>query len=108
MVGVPFTAAVPFEGQERFWPEDSQRRYKGLLDRAEEVVFVCGKQGPFKKSFLDRNKWMVDRADRIAALWNGSWGGTGHCVEYADSKGVPIDQLWSRFGRYGEVLELVG
>ena len=30
-----------------------------------------------------RNEYMVDRCDKLTALWDGSSGGTGNCVKYA-------------------------
>lgn len=33
---------------------------------------------------------MVDRCDRLIAVWDGSNGGTGNCVKYAKEVGKPI------------------
>jgi hypothetical protein len=30
-----------------------------------------------------RNEWMVDQATRMAALWDGSGGGTGYSIQSA-------------------------
>lgn len=54
------------------------------------------------------NEWMVDRAGRIAALWDGSWGGTFNCLNYARRRGVPIDNLWDRWTLPADVRELLG
>src|SRR6478609_5888932 len=35
---IPFLAIIPFEGQERKWPEDARARYKRLLAAATEVI----------------------------------------------------------------------
>ena len=32
-----------------------------------------------------RNEWMVNHCDKLIAVWNGSDGGTGNCVNYAKS-----------------------
>lgn len=93
-LGIPFIAAVPFEGQERRWPPESQRRYAALLGRAESVVIVS--EYPGSKAMQLRNEWMVDRADKMLALWDGSWGGTFNCIQYAKKRGVPIENLWSK------------
>jgi uncharacterized phage-like protein YoqJ len=44
-----------------------------------------------------RNEWMVDNAHIVLALWDGSSGGTGNCIKYANRKSVnkPIINLWS-------------
>lgn len=92
---IPFTAAIPFEGQERRWPETSQARYHGLLDRAASVEIIS----PYCDilAYQHRNEWMVDRADEIAALWDGSWGGTFNCVRYAEKVGKPVENLWPKW-----------
>ena len=33
---------------------------------------------------------MVDLADKIIAVWNGSKSGTGHTVEYANKCNKPV------------------
>lgn len=38
---IPFTAAVPFVGQEKAWPQSSQKTYHKLLELALETVVVC-------------------------------------------------------------------
>lgn len=91
---IPFIAAVPFEGQECRWPLGSQQLYRALLEKAKEVVVVSpGGYDPAKMQI--RNQWMVDHADLVVALWNGSSGGTANCVRYAESQGKPIDNVWS-------------
>jgi uncharacterized phage-like protein YoqJ len=95
---VPFTAAVPFEGQESRWPDASRQQYHAILKQAAEVVVVCdGGYAPAKMQ--TRNEWMVDHADGIVALWNGTSGGTGNCVRYAERVGRPVDNLWPAWGR---------
>lgn len=94
-IAIPLIAAVPFVGQERRWPPESQRRYLGLIERAEAVEIVC--DFPGAKAMQLRNEWMVDHADEVVALWNGSWGGTFNCLAYARRRGVPASNLWARW-----------
>lgn len=92
-LGIPFVAAVPFIGQERAWPELSQRTFAVLLARAAEVVIVS--PGGYSPGAMHaRNHWMVDRCDLLAALWDGSSGGTADCVGYAERVGRPMVNLW--------------
>lgn len=94
--GLPFVAAVPFEGQERLWPDSSKRQHADLLKRAAQVVVVCpGGYDPQKMQ--TRNRWMVDHADGLVALWDGSSGGTANCVKYAQRIGRPVVNLWSAY-----------
>lgn len=95
-LNIPFTAAVPFRGQESRWPKESQELYHWLLDRAKEVVYVCDAgYAPWKMQV--RNEWMIDNCDSVLALWDGSKGGTGNCIAYADKVGRPIVNLYEEY-----------
>ena len=75
-------AAVPFESQDCKWPEASKKLYHELLDQCDEKVIVSeGKYSPILMQ--KRNEFMVDHSDCVIAVWDGSRGGTGNCVEYA-------------------------
>lgn len=82
-VGIPFIAAVPFEGQENAWPLSSQGDYRFLLLMAKEKVIVC-EGGYAAWKMQKRNEWMVDNCDVLIACWDGTSGGTGNCVRYAE------------------------
>jgi uncharacterized phage-like protein YoqJ len=75
-------AAVPFEGQEGKWPEQSQERWRKVISQADEVVLVC-EPGYAAWKMQKRNAWMVDHSQAVIAVWDGTKGGTGNCVEYA-------------------------
>mgnify|MGYP001569968591 CR=1 FL=1 len=82
---IPYTAAVPFDGQERVWPLEAQVWYRELLARAAVVHVVSpGTYAPWK--LQRRNEWMVDNCDVLLAVWDGSPSGTANCVEYAREK----------------------
>ena len=99
LCGVPFVAAVPFEGQELRWPEASQARYLYLLRRAEHI-HVVSLNGYSNAAFHARNRWMVDQCEAVVALWDGSpTGGTANCVAYANSVGKATINLWNIFVR---------
>ena len=91
-LGIPFVAAVPFLGQEGKWPQASQRIYKILLAKASEIVIVC-EEGYAAYKLQKRNEWMVDHSDKLIAVWNGSKGGTGNCVDYATKVGKEIYRI---------------
>jgi uncharacterized phage-like protein YoqJ len=95
-LGIPFIAAVPFAGQESAWPSVSQGYYNDLLKLASQVHIVSeGGYAPWKMQV--RNEWMVDRCDTVLALWDGSSGGTGNCIKYAEKVGKPIVNLWEAY-----------
>jgi len=88
-LSIPFKAAVPFEGQESRWPLKSQEKYRELLKCSQEIIVVSpGGYAPWKMQ--KRNEYMVDRADVVVAVWDGSSGGTKNCVEYAVSQDKTI------------------
>ncbi len=89
---IPFIAAIPFVGQERMWSYEAKQQYNSLLRQAEEVKVVC--EGRYHASKMQiRNEWMVDNADEIIAVWDGSSGGTSNCVKYAKEQGKKIYRI---------------
>ena len=94
-LSIPLVAAVPFPGQEAPWPPSSRDDYTGILSQATRVVFVA--QPPYAAWKLQRrNEWMVDRADVVWAVWDGSpTGGTANAISYAERQSKPVRNLWS-------------
>lgn len=98
-LGIPFHAYVPFQGQESKWPDAARRRYHDLLRLAERVLIVC--PGGYSMEKLQRrNECMVDDSDLLAALWNGTPGGTRNCLDYADRVGRQAENVWRRWVRH--------
>jgi uncharacterized phage-like protein YoqJ len=91
-LGIPFLAAIPFEGQEKAWPETSQKTFRLLRKlAAEEVIVSSGGYSADKMQV--RNIWMVDNCDTLIAVWDGTSGGTANCVAYAESVGKTIIRI---------------
>lgn len=90
---IPFVAAIPFKGQESKWSFSQKELYKSILKFAEEIVYVS-KEGFSAQKMQKRNEWMVDRADVILAMWDGTMGGTYNCIRYAESKNKKIINLY--------------
>lgn len=97
-LAIPVHAAIPFEGQQSQWPGSSQALWAGIVAQCTSVTFVC-EPGYAPWKMQKRNEWMVERCHRVAALWDGSSGGTGNCIKFADQYPRPIDNLWERFSR---------
>lgn len=88
-LGIPFEAAIPFEGQESKWTPESIAYFNYLKSKASEVIIVCeGDYHPRKMQL--RNQYMVNNCDLLIAVWDGSSGGTANCVNYAKSKNKKI------------------
>lgn len=96
---IPFIAAISFDGQESRWSSVDQQWFVDLLELAEEVVHTS-EPGYAVWKMQHRNKWMVDNADHVVALWDGSTGGTANCIKYAERVGKPITNLWSEYNGY--------
>lgn len=97
-LNIPTTLALPFLGFENRWPRDSQFQLEGLMYRAAHVQYICA-EGYAGWKMQKRNEWMVDNSDKVLALWDGSTGGTGNCVAYANKVNKPIINLWSEWSK---------
>lgn len=84
-------AASPYEGFESRWSEDWKARYNNVLGQADLVRFIC--KGYSKASFQIRNEWMVDRATRVIAVYNGEPSGTRNTIEYAKRQEIAITYI---------------
>lgn len=96
--GVPFVAAIPFKGQESAWPADSQRAYFDLLGKADVVVIVS--EGGYSASKMQiRNEYMVNKADVILTIYDGTKGGTRNCLIYAQKQSKPYVNLYEKWSK---------
>lgn len=98
--GYPFDAYVPFLGQESVWPKESQDHYKWLMSRADLIVYTCP-PGYAAWKMQARNEKMVQAAEEVLALWNGTSGGTANCVTYAGKVGKPVVNVWDKWVSFG-------
>lgn len=76
--------AKPFPSQYQRWPRAVIERYFAFIKKAKLVVDVSIDPYCVWKMHK-RNCWMVDRAETLIAVFNGTPGGTANCVEYAKS-----------------------
>lgn len=99
-LSIPFIAAIPFPNQDALWPYPARRRYLDLLRHSAESFIIS--QGLYSAHKMDlRNRWMVDRCDKLIALWDGVvGGGTWNCIKYAESKQVEVIHLWGKWQEY--------
>lgn len=94
---IPVHAYIPFEGQQRKWPRESQDQYWDLLDQIQTtgtVRYVCD-PGYAAWKLMERNKAMVRDCDVLVAVWDGlKTGGTYHCISWAqENSSCPILHL---------------
>ena len=86
--GITLESAIPCESQAAKWSE-------ALRDRYFDIASKCGKetliQTHYSPECMDkRNRYMVDHADVLIAVWDGSPSGTGKTVNYALRQGKPV------------------
>jgi uncharacterized phage-like protein YoqJ len=104
-LNIPCVAAIPFAGQEYKWPLNSQLQYNQLLLKMSEIVIVCeGTYAAYKMQI--RNEWMINNSDLLIALWDGSKGGTGNCINSAKKKQKLIKNYWSEISSANKLYEL--
>lgn len=82
------TAVVPCEDQCRWWKEKDVSEYERILSLCDEKIVLSSRYTPYCMHV--RNKYLVDHADSMIAVWDGSPGGTGGTVALARKKGVPV------------------
>ncbi|MFB4300778.1 hypothetical protein [Actinomadura sp. NTSP31] len=71
--------------------------FEELAARASGVRQL-GYSAPGPGPYLEAGLAMLDRADRLVAVWDGApargRGGTAEIVEHARRRGIPVDVVW--------------
>lgn len=99
--------AIPFKDQPNAWfkQKDKDRYFSQLksadiityVDELEKYKFDKVLRGSYHAAKLQiRNKYMVDNADLVIAVWDTSSGGTKNCVNYAKKQKKNIISLDTR------------
>lgn len=82
--------AIPFKGYDHDWKPEYKERMIKILERSD-IVVVCQKPGA--SSYLERNRYMVDHADCLLAVYDIenpiSRSGTAMTIRYAQKIGLP-------------------
>ncbi len=87
------TLAIPYESQPSVWQQEQRKRYEEFKTLADKIVYVDTVEGYRNKNetvgehsnfkLFRRNEFMVDRADILVGVWDGTKGGTYNCIKYA-------------------------
>ena len=90
--GLRLEAWLPCPGQADRWPEAERLRWERILDVCDSVRVV----EPYYSDgcMLRRDRAMVDGADELITVWDGTHGGTGWTVRYAKRQGKKLRALW--------------
>lgn len=85
---ITLEVALPCETQARYWNEEDRDRYYSIIEQ-------CDKETLLQKHYTTdclfrRNRYMVDNADVLIAVWNGRPSGTGKTVACAKEQGKEV------------------
>lgn len=85
-------AVIPCPSQSDRWPVEEQRRYLRLLGRCDSMKIL--EEHYSEGCMLRRNRYMVEHADVLVTVFDGSPSGTAATVRYAEARGLRIVPLW--------------
>jgi uncharacterized phage-like protein YoqJ len=86
---VQLVAVLPCETQAVKWSPEQRERYFNTLPECDDVITLYGHYTP--ECMLERNRYMVDHAEYLLAVYDGSpKGGTAYTVRYAREKNREI------------------
>ena len=92
---IKLIAAIPCKEQDSRWIGESKREYADILAKCDEQHLLF--DGTFEQNkgcMNQRNRWMVNKAGRVIAVWTGKEnGGTWDCVKYAREQDRNITYL---------------
>lgn len=80
--------ALPCRTQSDSWPDVDQRRWRTVLDSANQTTLV--QQNYDRWCMHRRDRYLVDRASVILAAYNGTPGGTMYTLNYAMEQKLEI------------------
>ena len=85
---ITLECAIPCETQAAKWSERYRNRYFRIIERCDKETML---QRHYSSDCMQkRNRYMVEHADLILAVWDGQPSGTGMTVTYAHSLGKPV------------------
>lgn len=90
--GLRLEAYLPCPSQADRWSEADRSRYTALLMDCAAVYMTEPEYS--QGCMLRRNRKMVDDADGLLTVYDGSPGGTGAAIDYARKRGKRVIGLW--------------
>ena len=88
---ITLEAVIPCEEQAAHWRERERERYFSLVEQCDHETMV---QRHYDKGcMLRRNRYMVDRASLLIAVYDGMLGGTMYTLTYAMRQGLDVVTL---------------
>lgn len=82
-------AVIPCENQTSGWSESYHQRYYEILDKCDGSYMVT--KGPYESGCMQkRNRYLVDTASALLAVYDKQKGGTMNTVNYAEKLGKKL------------------
>ena len=73
---------LPCESQADRWSVEQRERYFNILAECDETVYIS--RHYTRDCMFRRNRWLIDHANFVLAVYNGSSkGGTAYTINYA-------------------------
>lgn len=89
--------AIPCKNYSGRWIKKSVDLYNDILSKADIVRVVSDEE--YKPWLMQkRNEYMVNLANKVIAVWDGSKSGTENCVKYARKHGKEIIRISPKTG----------
>ena len=88
---VTVEAAIPCPTQAGTWALDQRERYETLVRSCDFETLVSAKYTPY--CMQRRDRYMVDHASLLIAVFDGTPGGTRYTMEYAISRRIFVVDL---------------
>ena len=86
--------ALPFENHDKKWTKEHSERLQNIITNADETIIVSSNDKPTRELYRERNKYIVDKADCLLAIFNKEKifirSGTHMTITFALKKGIPI------------------
>lgn len=81
---ITLESVIPYERQAASWNESDRDEYFDIAAQCDKETLL---QTQYTNGCLQkRNRYLVDNADIVLAVWNGASGGTEYTVNYANKK----------------------
>jgi len=88
---VTVEAAIPCPSQPDAWPAVQRERYRRLVTACDFETVVSA---AYSASCMQRrDRYMVDHASLLIAMFDGSAGGTRYTIQYAMGRGLDVVDL---------------
>ena len=86
--GIRLHCIIPHPGQADRWPRAAQERYHSILSQADETKTLSPRYS--SDCMMKRNRYLVDAAGYVLAVYDGTGGGTAATLSYAKQLGREI------------------